>query len=141
MAQICSQISSFLFGVTNLGIIAAQLSGWSKDVDDEQWLGLVLPFDGAEELRVAGGLATNILRALYSVDSGNVIVLPSLRYLRVEDPGALNDPWDTSQFPQRLSNHPGELPILCHICNTSFTRLQELKTHYKLTHYPSIQTE
>ena len=133
MAQICHQFSSFLFRVNDLGIFTAQSSSEYDEVGDEHWLEIVLPFGGVEEIHVAGGLPTSILRALYSADEGNATVLPALRNICVEDPGEMEDPlWNTLQSPPRFSNDPVELRILCNHCNISFTHLREFKAHHNL---------
>ena len=135
LAQICDQFSPFLFRVSNLGISTALLFHGYNDVGNEEWLKLLLPFGGVEEFRVdPGGHATNILRALYSADSGNVTVLPALRYIRVGEPWETKDQlWEnTSSFPQRLSSNSAELQILCPICNTGLTQLREFKTHLNI---------
>ena len=133
MTQICHQISPLLFRVNNLGVITTQSLGGHDDVHGEQWAGLVLAFSSAEDLRVEGCFATNILRALSLTDVENGTVLPALRRLRVEVPEAMDDPlWETLRSSQRLSV---ELPFLvCHICHTGFTQPQELKTHLGLEH-------
>ena len=136
MAQICHQFSPFLFHVNNLGVITTQSLGGHDDVRSEQWVELVLAFGGAEHLRVAGCLATNILRALSLVTDGeNATVLPALRHIHVEDPWAVDDLlWETLRSSRRLSSPPAALQFLCHPCHTSFTRLQDFKTHLRQKH-------
>jgi hypothetical protein len=133
MAQVCDQFSPFLFGAKNLGINATQTSIESDDMDGGQWLNLVRSFRGAKDLLVAGELATDILRALRSAGGGHTSVLPALRNLRVRTPELIDGPFRDAALSfftsRRLSGRPIELEFLCHICNTSFTRQQELKAH------------
>jgi len=135
-AQVCNQFSPFLFRVNNLGINTTQSSSGQDDVDGEQWLELIRAFGGARDFRVAGELIADILCALGPVDGGHATdstVLRDLRHLRVENPMAVDEPsWDAAQSyitSRRLSGRPVELQALCHICNTSFTQQQELRTH------------
>jgi len=136
MAQVCDQFSPFLFRVKNLGINTTRSSSEQDDVDGEQWLELVRSFGGARDFWVAGGLTTDILCALRPAEGEHTTystVLPALRNLRVQKPMAIDEPlWDAAQSfitSRRLSSHPVELQVLCHICNTSFTQQQELKSH------------
>jgi hypothetical protein len=64
MAQICDNVSPFLSNVQDLGVDTTQRTSGKDDVDGEQWLELIRAFDSAEEFRVTGELATDILRAL-----------------------------------------------------------------------------
>ena len=137
MAQICHQFSSFLSGVNDLGIFSAQ-SFSEYDDGDENWLEIVLPFGDVEEFHVAGGLATSILRALYSADEDNATALPALRNICVEDPVAMDDSlWDALWSQPRFSSNSVELQIVCRHCNTSFTQLREFKTHRRNFLLPS----
>ena len=77
MAQICDHFSPFLSNVQDLGIDTTQRSSGEDDVDDEQWLELIRAFDGAEDFRVVGELATDILRALHSANREHTTVLPA----------------------------------------------------------------
>jgi hypothetical protein len=108
----------------------------SDDVDGEQWLELVRSFGGARDLSVAGELAADILCALRPADGGHTAdttVLPTLRNLRVRMPKPIDGPFRDAALSfftsRRLSGRPIELEFLCHICNTNFTRQQELKAH------------
>jgi hypothetical protein len=136
MAQLCGQFSPFLFQVNNLSIDATQSSSGEDDVDIGQWLELLRSFGGARDFSVAGELATDILCALRPADGGHttdVTALPSLRNLRVRTPKPLDGPFQDAALSfitsRRLSGRAVKLEFLCHICNTSFTRQQELKSH------------
>jgi hypothetical protein len=136
MAQVCSQLSPFLFRVKNLGIYTTRTSVGQDDVDGEQWLELVHSFRGARDFCVGDGLTTYILRALGLAERWHTTVLSALCYLRVENPMAMNEPsWDAlrSFITERaLSGHPVHvnLPLhLCDVCHASFREKQELKRH------------
>ena len=138
MAQVCDSFSPFLFRVSNLGIIMTKLSSGNNDVDGERWRELVRPFNGAKEVLVAGKLevATGFLCALSPGGGGattDTTVLPTLQNLHVRVPESVNGQFRDAALPfitsRRLSGRPVELRFLCHICNTSFTRQQGLKTH------------
>jgi hypothetical protein len=133
MAQVCDQFSPFQSCVKNLRINTIESSGGQDDADGEHWLELALAFGGAKNIRMAasGKLVTSILRALPPASGSNATVLPALRHLRVvDDPLAMNVPlWDAFQSSRRVSSHPVELQIFCHICNNSFAQPQELGSH------------
>ena len=42
--------------------------------------------------------------------------------------------WDAFHLSRRLSGHPVELQLLCHICEDSFAQLQILKRHLQEIH-------
>ena len=137
MTQVCGSFSPFLSCVSNVGIkmIKPSSGNESNDVDGEQWLELVHSLSGASNVSVAGEVAADILSVL-SPRSGitaDTNVLPALQILRVRMPDSVNEqfrdavqPFITSRW---LSGRPVELQFLCHICGTSFTRQQGLKTH------------
>jgi hypothetical protein len=143
MAQVCDQCSPFLSRFHNLGINTAQSSSEQDDVDGEQWLELFCPFGGTRSFRVTGELTADILCALGKADSsgGHATVLPALRHLRVGKPLSMYGPsWDAvqSSIASRLSsgrpvtiNAPS---YLCHVCRSTFTKKQKLKSHLVQTH-------
>ena len=98
MAQICTQFSSFVFGVQHL---VFNTNDWSNvqvqdGVNGEQWPQLVRSFDSTRTLSIAGELATGLLRALRPADEGyttGTVVLPVLRNLRVQNPVLLDLPF------------------------------------------------
>ncbi|KAH9047231.1 hypothetical protein EDB84DRAFT_525790 [Lactarius hengduanensis] len=142
MAQVCDQFSPFAFRVEDLGISTTQSSSSMKDdLDGEQWLGLVRPFGGARDFRVAGELATDILCALGLADGGHTTVLPALRHIRVEEPMAMNErSWDALQTfitSRSLSGRPVQVDApsyQCHICHSSFKQQEALKNHLGVKH-------
>jgi hypothetical protein len=82
-------------------------------MNGEQWLRLIRVFGGTKYLRVTGKLATDVLRALFSLaaDEGRESVPPALRHLRVEvSAGMLPDSFQNSLESflarRRLSGHP-----------------------------------
>ena len=139
MSQICHHFSS-LFRVEDLGIYVTQCPTGLDDMNEERWLELIRRFDDANEFRVAGKLATDILCALGRAKGEHptdTTVLPALRNLRIQEPMPLNGPlWNAAKLfitLRRLSGRPVEgyvSQFLCHICNsTSFEEQQVLKAH------------
>ncbi|KAH9178318.1 hypothetical protein EDB89DRAFT_1167420 [Lactarius sanguifluus] len=110
ITQICDHFSTFLFGVEDLGIETAGPSSVPDDMDDEQWLRLIRAFNGVKDFRLAGKLATDILRALRPADEGHKIVLPALRHLYAQGPvfihGPSRDSVESFLAQRQLSNHP-----------------------------------
>ena len=134
MAQVFDQFSPIPSRVEELRINTTQSSSEQDDVDGEQWLELILAFAGAKNIRMVASskLVTDILRVLPAANGNNAT---ALRHLHVEDPLAMNVPlWDAFQSSRRLSGHPVELQISCHICKDSFARLQVLKRHLRDMH-------
>jgi hypothetical protein len=136
MAQVCNQLSPFLFRVKILGISTTRSSNGQDDVDGEQWLELVRSFRGARDFCVGDGLTTDILCALGPADSWHTTVFPALRHLRVENPMAMNElSWDALQTfitSRALSGRPLQvnLPLhLCDICHACFRRQRGLESH------------
>ena len=136
MAQVCHSFSPFLFRISDLGTNMTKLSSGNDAVDGEQWRELVRSFSGTRDVSVAGEAATDILFALSPGDGGatnNPTVLPILQNIHVRVPESIDEQFRDAALPfitsRRLSGRPVELRFLCHICVTSFTRQQELKTH------------
>src|SRR6266702_4253766 len=144
MTQICNHFCPFLFRVEDLGIGSTESPSGRDDMNGEQWPELIRAFSGAKDFRVAGVHVTDILCALRPADGGHTTdttVLPSLRNLRVQEPMPIDGPlWDAAQSfitSRQLSGRPVELYVsqfLCHICNTGFTRRQELQRHLVVKH-------
>jgi hypothetical protein len=143
MAQVCNQLSPFLFRVEEPRINMTRSSSVQDDVpvDGELWLELIRSFGGARIFRVASELTTDILCALGPADGGHATVLPALDYLHVENPMAMNEPsWDAllSFINSRsLSGHPvgANVPLSeCHICLASFREQQGLERHLQDKH-------
>ena len=145
MAQICDQISPFLFHVGHLGINAAQLPDEQDDVDGEQWLDLLrsFKFGGAENLRVNGKLTAGILCALSPANEENTTMLPSLRQVHLEKPIAMDGPsWDSVRSfktARWISGRPVKVEApsyQCHICHVGFQGRNgySLKFHLKDKH-------
>ncbi|KAH9066855.1 hypothetical protein EDB87DRAFT_1588593 [Lactarius vividus] len=86
ITQIWDQLSPRLSRIEGLGIYTTQLSNGQDDMNREQWLELIRGFGGAEDFRVTGELATDILRALHPADREHTTILPSLRTLGVLGP-------------------------------------------------------
>ncbi|KAI9464516.1 hypothetical protein BJY52DRAFT_1249588, partial [Lactarius psammicola] len=132
MTQICNHFSPFLFRVESLGIFMTQHSTGQDDTVREQWVELIRAFGGAKEFRVAGELATDILHTLCPTDGGPTM-LPSLRTFGVPELTQTHGPlWEAVQsfFTSRQrSDRPVQLCAVCHICNTSSARPQELPRH------------
>ncbi|KAH9059961.1 hypothetical protein EDB87DRAFT_680662 [Lactarius vividus] len=135
MAQVCNQISPFLFRINNLGVNTTRPSTRLDEVDGEQWLELVRAFGGATAFRVAGELTIDIVCALGPADGEHATVLPALRYLLVNSM-TMNEPsWDAllSFINSRsLSGRPMQVNVpfdQCHICHTSFRHQQGLRRH------------
>ncbi|KAH9163201.1 hypothetical protein EDB89DRAFT_2021952, partial [Lactarius sanguifluus] len=88
MARVCNFFPPFLLGMRDLGIITSPPSSDQVAVDGKKWRRLLRPFSGAERFHVAGGHATDIIRALQRADGELVTVLPALRKLDVAmEPG------------------------------------------------------
>ncbi|KAH9046561.1 hypothetical protein EDB84DRAFT_1674071 [Lactarius hengduanensis] len=138
MAQICDHFSPFLSRVENLGIFMAKRSTVQDDMDREQWVELIRAFGNTEEFRVAGELATDILRTLCPVD-GMPIMLPSLRSLGLPELMQTHGPlWEAAQSfltLRLLSGCPVEPCAVCHP--------QDLRRHLVDTdaHGPKRQTQ
>ncbi len=102
------------------------------DMDGEQWVELIRAFGDAKEFRVAGELATDILRTLCPAD-GEPTMLPSSRTLGVPELTQTHGPfWEAAQSfltSGQRSGRPVKLSVVCHICNTSFAQLQDLRSH------------
>jgi hypothetical protein len=140
MAQVCDQISPFLFHVGDLGINTAQLSDGQDDVSGEQWLDLLrsFKFGGAKIFWVAGEHTTDILCVLGPASEGNTHILPSLRHIRAQKPMVMDGPsWDSVQSFITKRSIPGR-PVefnapsyQCHICHDSFKEQQGLKRHLR----------
>ncbi len=132
MIQICNHFSTFLFRVENLGIFMTQRPTGQDDMDGEQWVEIIRAFGDAKEFRVAGELATDILRTLCPAD-GEPTMLPSLRTLGVPELTQTHGPfWEAAQSfltSRQRSGRPVKLSVVCHICNTSFAQLQDLRSH------------
>jgi hypothetical protein len=138
LAQVCDQFFLFLPRVQNLAINTTESPSGQNDVDSEKRLQLLRSFSGARDLSIAGELATHILCALRPADGDgghttDTILLPSLRNLRVQPPEQIVGPFRDAALSiitsRRLSGRPIDLEFLCHVCNTSFARQPELKTH------------
>ena len=145
IAQICDQISPFLFHVGHLGINSAQLPDEQDDVDGEQWLDLLrsFKFGGAENFRVNGKLTAGILCALSPANEENTTMLPSLRQVHLEKPIAMDGPsWDSVRSfktARWISGRPVKVEApsyQCHICHVGFQGRNgySLKFHLKDKH-------
>ena len=115
MAQICDYFSPFLSNVQDLGVDTTQRSSGIDDVDDEQWRELIRAFDGAEDFRVTGELATDILRALRPDGGEQETVLLALRNLctpelmSIYGHGPLEEAVKSFTTSRRLSGHPARV--------------------------------
>ena len=135
MAQVCNQLSPFLFRVEELHINSTQ----SLRGQDEQWLDLLRAFGGARDISVADELATVILCVLCHNEDPSV--LPSLRQLRVQKPMVMRGPsWDAVQSfitSRSISGRPVQVDApsyQCHICGLSSGEQQPLKRHLRDNH-------
>ena len=140
MAQVCDQVSPFLFHVSNLGLNTAQPLGGQDDRNDGQWLDLLrsFKFRGAKSLWVANELTTDILCALGPANEGNTAMLPSLRHFRVQKPITMDGPsWNSVQSfitARSISGRPVEVnapSYQCHICHGSSQEQHELMRHLR----------
>ncbi|KAH8981059.1 hypothetical protein EDB92DRAFT_216609 [Lactarius akahatsu] len=105
ITQICDQLSPFLSRVENIGIYTTHRS---TGKGGEQWVELIRTFGDAKDFRVAGELATDILRALRPSDGELATMLPSLRTLGVPELGAHGPLWEAVESfvtPYRHSGH------------------------------------
>jgi len=156
MGQICNHFSPFLFRVKDLCVSSTRPSSRQDDIDGRRWLELIASFGGAEDFRVTGELATDMLCALSLVDGEHTTtILPSLRNLCVPELSLAHGPlWDAAQsfinsrwlrsshvvqavlsstiFPalcgdEGLSGQPRQ--YFCTLCNMSFTERQSLDRH------------
>lgn len=110
MAQICEHFPASFLRVGNLAITTTQPTSGHDSVDNNQWLGLLRSFDGAQKLHVAGELATDIVNSLRPTGDDPETVLPSLRNLYLQEPGPLFAPLRAAVVPfvtsRRLSGFP-----------------------------------
>ncbi|KAH9059100.1 hypothetical protein EDB87DRAFT_829177 [Lactarius vividus] len=163
MAQICDQFSAFLLRVEDLDIETTKQATGEDVMDGGQWLELVRLFGGAKDFRVAGELATAILRALCQADGEHTVILPVLRDLCVPDLGPAYGPlWEAassfiaSRWPSGSSVHVSPpstiLPALsrdsgtllgaaprqyfCTFCSSRFAERQSLSQHNEDNHMP-----
>ena len=143
MAQVCDQVSPFLFHVSNLRLNTTQPLEGRGDVNGEQWLDLVrsFKFSGAKYFSVASQLTRDILCVLAPANEGNTSVLPSLRHFRVEKPMEMDGlSWNSVQSfitSRSISGRPVQVDApsyQCHICHKSFKEQQELKLHLRNEH-------
>ena len=141
MVQVCSQFSSFLSHVEELGITTTQLSSVQDDAASEQWVELVRSFEGVRDFRMADKLTKYVLRALYRAAERNTTVLSTLRHLRVENPMGMNDPsWDallTFITSRSLSGRPVHVNVpffQCKVCHAGFRLQNGLERHLQGEH-------
>ena len=141
MAQVCDQFSPFLSLVEELSINTSQSSSGQDGVDGEQWRDLIRSFGGARGLRISENFTADILGGLSRANGENIVVLPALQHLHVENPMVINKPsWDALQSfitSRSLSNRPVETnvaPYQCHICHANFLEQQGLKHHVQDQH-------
>jgi hypothetical protein len=145
MAQVCDQLSPFLFSVKKLGINVTESSSGQDSVGGEQWPELIRAFGDTRDLHVAGVHVSDVLCALRPADglhTTDITVLSALRILRVEESMKLDGPsWDAVQSfvtSRWLSGPPVQMyarECSCHICGyTSFRGQQLLKTHLVTEH-------
>ena len=143
MAQVCDQVSPFLFHVIDLGLNTTQPLYWQGDVNGEQWLDLVrsFKFSGAKSFSMASQHTREILCVLCSANEGNTTMLPSLHYVSVQEPMEMDGPsWDSVQSfitSRSISGRPVEVKASsyqCHICRVSSEEQQVLKRHLRDKH-------
>ena len=141
MTQILYQFSHFLSCVENLGINMTEPPSRQVDVGHEPWLNLIRSFDGAKHFRVAGELATDILRAMCPAGGEHPTVLPALCDIRIRRPLSMYGPlWDAIQS-LNTSRWLSGTPVLvytaqysCHLCNTCTKEQKHLRQHLKSQH-------
>ena len=140
MAQVCDEVSPFLFCVSNLRLNTTQPLDGRGDVDDEQWLDLVrsFKFSGAISFSVASELTREILCVLGPANESNTTMLPSLHDVQVQKPMQMDGPsWDSVQSfvtSRWISGRPVDVnapSYQCHICHDIFTGQQALKDHLR----------
>jgi hypothetical protein len=139
MAQVCGQLSPFLFRVKELNIDTTQSPNGQDDLGGEQSLDLFRAFGAATDLRVAGVLVSDILCALRPADRGRTnetSALPALRNLHADKPIEMHGlSWDAIQsfiISRSLSGRPVKVHVpsyQCHICHANFEQQQALKCH------------
>ena len=156
MGQICNHLSPLLFRVKDLHLNSTRTSSRQDEIDGQRWLELIGAFGSAEDFRVTGELATDMLCALSPVDSEHTTILPSLHNLFVPELSLEYGPlWDAAQsfmnsrwlrssyavqavlsstiFPalcggEGMSGQPRQ--YFCTLCNISFTERQSLERHH-----------
>ena len=143
MAQICDQISPFLFHVGDLRINTAQPPGEQVDVDGEQWMDLLrsFKFSVGESFSVDDKLTADILCALGPANEGNTAILPSLRHVHLQKPIAVRGPlWNSVQSfitSRSISGSPVQVDAPsyeCHICHLVSKEQYQLKHHLRDKH-------
>ena len=144
MAQVCDQVSPFLFHVSNLSLNTTQSLYRGGHVNGEQWLDLVrsFKFSGAKSFSVASQLTREILCVLGPANEGNTTMLSSLNYVNVQGPMKMDGPsWDSVQSfitSRSISGRPAEVrapSYECHLCHYFRSKeQQELKRHLRDKH-------
>jgi hypothetical protein len=132
ISQLCDHFSTFLHSVEDLGIKTTGLSSMPDDVDDEQWLRLIRVFDSLKDFRVAGDLATDILRALRLAEERK-IVLPALRNLRVQEPMSMHGPLRDSVASFAAQRQLSSRPVQVHYLADSKLRYMRRPTTEEVT--------
>ena len=143
MAQICDQISPFLFYVGDLGINTAQPPDEQDGVGGEEWLDLLrsLKFGRAESFWLNGELTAGILCALGPANEGNATMLPSLRQVHLEMHMEMDgQSWGSVQsFITARSTSGREVELdapsyQCHACHHRSDLQQYLRVHLRNHH-------
>ena len=143
ICQVCNHFRLFISRIEDLGIDTTGSSSVPDDMDGEQWVRLILAFRSAEDFRLAGELATDILGALRPVDEEHKTILPALRSLHVEEPLTMFGPFlDTiksiitqrqlTPLPVKLYYSKSRYP--CQICCIGFGHWQDLIKHFEVKH-------
>jgi hypothetical protein len=114
MAQICTALfpRSFIHVVERLSIrerIYSKLE-WQDDIDDSQWLELLHPFTGVQDLYLSKEFAPRIAPSLQELVGGRTAeVLPALQSIFLEEhhpSGPVEEAIEKFVAARQLSNHP-----------------------------------
>ncbi|KAN0142020.1 hypothetical protein V8E53_000482 [Lactarius tabidus] len=134
MAQVCEHFSPFIFRVEDLHINTIQLSSEKGDMDHGSWMKLLHSFRGVKEFYVGTKLVTDILVALCLANAKRVVVLPSLRTLRLSKLTPMHGPFTTSRLLENGLVQVYAQELSCKICRANFTEQHELKKHLVVMH-------
>ena len=143
MAQVCDQVSPFLYRVSDLEINTAQPLGGQDDGNSEQWLDLLrsFKFSRAKFFAVDSEVTTDVLRVLGPANERNTTMLPSLCLFYVQEHMEMVGPlWDSMQSfvtSRWISGRPVEVEARfyqCHICHGRSEEPQGLKRHLREKH-------
>ena len=112
MAQVCNSSISLLSASEYLYILKPENPSphWRYDMDNAQWLELLLPFAGVKNLYLGMGITLHVALALQELtEEGAVMMLPALQNLFLEglwSSGPVHDAIRKFVAVRQLSGHP-----------------------------------